>query len=126
VEFDALMAEQLVEWASSEHCPPDRLFDRCVALRTVELAKARLLRQYAEHPHLTIAEDVWLAASDPDKRCDADFSRTLGMSQVAVRAARFRVLRNVFPACMREEVGQTVDSPEEIDAEIRHLLEALA
>jgi RNA polymerase sigma-70 factor (ECF subfamily) len=125
VAFDPVIAEELVDRASTEHCSPDRLFDRCVALRMVELAKERLLLQYADHPHLPIAKDVWLAASDPDKRCDADFANELRMSQVAVRAARFRVLRNVFPACMREEVGQTVSSPAEIDAEIRHLLESL-
>jgi RNA polymerase sigma-70 factor (ECF subfamily) len=49
----------------------------------------------------------------------------LGLSEGALAAAVFR-LRQRFRQFVREEVGNTVQSPGDIDGEMRHLLETLA
>ena len=48
----------------------------------------------------------------------------LSMSESAVKVAIHR-LRRRFGDLLREEVLQTVDSPEEVDGEIRHLFSVL-
>jgi RNA polymerase sigma-70 factor (ECF subfamily) len=51
-------------------------------------------------------------------------ARELGLTETAVRVAVHR-LRRRFCAVLREEVGRTVRSPAEVDAEIRWMLEAV-
>jgi RNA polymerase sigma factor (sigma-70 family) len=50
---------------------------------------------------------------------------TLGMSEGAVRVAVCR-LRERYRQCLAEEIAQTVTSPEEVDAELRHLLRMMS
>ncbi len=52
-------------------------------------------------------------------------SEKLGLSEAAVKSAIHR-MRERFQLLFREEIGQTVVTTQEIDAEIRHLLEVLA
>lgn len=54
-----------------------------------------------------------------------DVSTRLQMSPEAVRIALHR-LRKKYRQLLRNEIGQTTDSPGEIDDEIRHLFEVLA
>jgi len=49
----------------------------------------------------------------------------LGLTESAVKSAIYR-MRQRFQAVFREEIGRTVAGAEEIDAEIRHLLEVLS
>jgi len=55
----------------------------------------------------------------------AEWSATLGISEGAVRVALHR-LRRRFGQLLRDEIAQTVASPQEIDGEIRHLFMAIA
>lgn len=49
---------------------------------------------------------------------------TLGMSEGAVKVAVHR-LRKRFGQALRLEIAQTVDEPDEVDSEVRHLLEVI-
>jgi RNA polymerase sigma-70 factor (ECF subfamily) len=51
-------------------------------------------------------------------------ARDLGMTEGAVKVAVHR-LRQRFGERLRDEIAQTVATPEEIDVEIRELFEAL-
>ena len=48
----------------------------------------------------------------------------LGMSESGIKVAVHR-LRRRFGTALRQEIGQTVAHPEQVDDEIRHLLECL-
>jgi len=55
----------------------------------------------------------------------AEWSATLGISEGAVRVALHRLRRRIGQL-LRDEIAQTVASPQEIDGEIRHLFMAIA
>jgi RNA polymerase sigma-70 factor (ECF subfamily) len=48
----------------------------------------------------------------------------LGISEGAVRVAVYR-LRRKFQARLKQDIAQTVSSPDEVDDEIRYLIRAL-
>jgi RNA polymerase sigma-70 factor (ECF subfamily) len=54
----------------------------------------------------------------------ADAAADLGLSEGAVKTAAHR-LRRRYRELLREEIAQTVASPEEVDDEIRSLFAAL-
>ena len=54
----------------------------------------------------------------------ADIAQKLGMSETAARVAVHR-LRRRYRQLIRAEVANTVASPDEVDAEMRHLLQVL-
>ena len=49
----------------------------------------------------------------------------LGLTESAVKSAAHR-LRQRYGELVRAEVAHTVDSPEEVDDEIRHLISAVS
>ena len=55
----------------------------------------------------------------------ADAAVRLGMSEGAVRVALHR-LRSRFHELLRREVANTVSTPDEIDNELRYLMNAIA
>jgi RNA polymerase sigma-70 factor (ECF subfamily) len=61
---------------------------------------------------------------DPQAGSLAEAARDLGMTEGAVKVALHR-LRERFGGQLREEIAQTVATPEEVDEEIRDLFEAL-
>ena len=54
----------------------------------------------------------------------ADSAARLGISESAVKSAIYK-LRQRYGAVLRAEIAQTVERPEEVDDEIRCLLQAL-
>lgn len=54
----------------------------------------------------------------------AEVAARLGISQAAVKSGIHR-LRQRYGELVREEIAETVDSPDEVEAEIRHLLNVL-
>jgi RNA polymerase sigma factor (sigma-70 family) len=55
----------------------------------------------------------------------ADAAEHIGVSEQAVKGAVLR-LRRKFGELLREEIGRTVNTPEQVDEEIRYLLRMLA
>jgi len=54
----------------------------------------------------------------------AHIAKEMGMTEGAVKVAAHR-LRRRYRQLLREEIAQTMAGPEEIEAEIRHLMECL-
>ena len=74
-------------------------------------------------------EDVWIHEGGPlggsiIRRYGPEGSQYLSlpldMAEGAVKVAVHR-LRHRYRECLREQIGQTVVTPEEVDEEIRHL-----
>lgn len=104
---------------------PERVFDRQWALTLLNRVMSRLevgttgsgrqaqfehLKGYltGEQPHLSYAETA----------------AHLGMSEGAVKVAVHR-LRRQFRELVRDEIAQTVESPEDVEDELRHLWSAV-
>jgi RNA polymerase sigma-70 factor (ECF subfamily) len=62
--------------------------------------------------------------SDKGETSYAEAAARLGLSESATKSAIYR-LRRRYGALFSEEIAQTVERPEEVDDEIRHLLAAL-
>jgi len=122
IEFDALEAEQRYALEPRDELSPEREFDRAWARQLLAGVLAKLGETYhaagkgavfdALHGHLTGGgtEDYAAAAA------------ALGISPGGVRFATFK-LRERYREMLREAIAQTVNTPAEAEAELRHLRE---
>jgi RNA polymerase sigma-70 factor (ECF subfamily) len=107
------------------HVTPEKIYERRWALSLFDRALARLREQHLAAGKSRLYGRLKQYLSDEAR--DGDYVRLgaeLGMNPGAVAAAVHR-LRQHYRALVREEVAQTVESPAEIDDEVRALLAAL-
>jgi RNA polymerase sigma factor (sigma-70 family) len=104
---------------------PEREFDRRWALTLLDRALASVA---AEHktagtlPQFEILK-VWLTG-DTENFSQADAARSLGMNEGAVKVAIHR-LRRQFRHAIKSEIAQTVKAPNQVEEEMKCLLQAL-
>jgi len=101
----------------------EKLYERRWALTLLDQAKERLQEEYLKAGKLQLyhrfqAMEAGGGAGSPP--C-AEVAVMLGLSESGLRTAVFR-LRQRYRELVREEVAQTVSSPQEVDEEIRHLI----
>ncbi len=125
LEWDALDPEArlLVEPASD--AAPETQFDRRWAEVLVSGVLARLASEQSREGLLdrfTVLKP-YLQGNEPAATY-ADVALRLGLSEAAAKSAIFR-LRRRYGELIRSEIAQTVDDPEEVQAEIRHLIAVL-
>ena len=65
-----------------------------------------------------------LLSGESENAAYAEIAQRLGMNEGAVRVAVHR-LRKRYGELLRQEIAQTVDTDEEVEDELRHLLTAL-
>ena len=125
IELDAHDAEQRYALEPADHLTPDKLYDRRWARVLLERAHQRLAQEYEGAGKGTLFSHLRpiLGVSRAEMNY-AEIGSQVGMSPGAVKVAAHR-MRERHRTILREEVGATVDSPGEIDAELRHLIEAL-
>ena len=106
--------------------PPDEIFDREWALNVLRRALSRLEQDAvsAGSGSQFQALKPWLTGERPDLT-QAAAARELNMSEGAVRVAIYR-LRKRFRELVKLEIGCTIDPPDTVDEELRHLVEVLA
>lgn len=104
---------------------PDAAFDRAWALALLTTTMDKLRAE-----HLDAGRADWFEALVPclagrnDEAPQAEIAQQLGISEPALRVAVHR-LRKRYRELLRAEVAQTVADPNEIDAELRHLITAV-
>ena len=105
---------------------PERLFERRWALTLLESTLSLLRDEYDRS-----GKGALFAALQPHLHGDADrmplakLAASLGMSPEALKVAAHR-LRRRYRDLLRQQITETVDSPEEVDDELRRLMEALS
>lgn len=125
ISLDEERAEEILAREPESFGSPDQAFERGWAvtmirrvfenLRAEQAERGRLEVFEALHPHLTGEP----AAGDYER-----LGASLKMETGALKVALHR-LRRRFGELLRKEVAYTVAGPEEVEAEIRHLLAAL-
>jgi RNA polymerase sigma-70 factor (ECF subfamily) len=109
-----------------DEATPERLFERRWALTVLDRVMIELRRHYAAGSNASLFDRL-----KPHLTGDADatpyerLGRELDMSEGAVKVAVHR-LRRRFGALLRDEIARTVSSEQDIDEEIRFLLEAVS
>ena len=115
-EGEALYLQEPVDLLS-----PEKLFDRRWALILVEGVLARLRQEYDTPGKRSLFRTVEAGLTDEvAASVYGDWAIRLEMSKGAVRVALHR-LRRRFGEALRDEVAQTVSTPEEVEEEIRNL-----
>jgi RNA polymerase sigma-70 factor (ECF subfamily) len=104
---------------------PEAAFDRRWALEQIERALQRLREGYSTEgrgPLFDLLKDyVWGEHNDLTL---AQIAARLDLTEEAVKKAVQR-LRARLQTALRQEIGQTLSSPDQIDEELRHLRQAL-
>jgi RNA polymerase sigma factor (sigma-70 family) len=104
---------------------PEKVFERRWAQTVVEQVAKRLadeMKAAGQANRFELLKDFLMG--DPRNVSYEDAAASLGMSVSAVTSAIHR-LRSRFRELFRAEIANTVESPAEIDEEIRHLAAAL-
>lgn len=103
----------------------DAWFDRHWALSVMERGLMRVEESFEDSGKGEQFKllSPWLSG-EPEGFTQADAAKQLGMSLSAVKVAIHR-LRQKFGEAIRREISDTVDSEEDVAAELRYLIEAL-
>jgi RNA polymerase sigma-70 factor (ECF subfamily) len=105
---------------------PEKLFERYWALEVLKQAMARLKAEYGTANKIELFNylKTYLTAGQ-DSIPYRDAADRLNMTEGAVRVAVHR-LRQRYRELVRQEIAQTVTSPDQVDEEINELFAALA
>jgi RNA polymerase sigma factor (sigma-70 family) len=123
LEFES--AEGRFQLEPPSHETPDRVFDRRWALTLLDRVISRLKMEMVAAGRDAYFERLknYLTGDEPQLSY-AQTATELGMSEGAVKVAVHR-LRRQYRNLLRDEIAQTVSSPDEIDDELRHLWSAV-
>jgi RNA polymerase sigma factor (sigma-70 family) len=125
VSMDTGMGESLYRHEPVTTATPDRLFERRWALTLLEQVLARLGGECEKEGKGPLFSDLQpLLQGDEATLGFKEIGARHGMSEGAVKTAAYR-LRIRYRELLREEIARTVDSPAEVDEEIRSLITAL-
>jgi RNA polymerase sigma-70 factor (ECF subfamily) len=118
-------AERRYRTEPADEETPEKTFERRWALTLLDRTYARLREELnrSGHPERT-RRLMELLTGSGDALPYAEVAREFGQSKSAIKSAVHR-MRVRFGALLREEVAETVDAPERIDDEIRHLFAAV-
>jgi RNA polymerase sigma-70 factor (ECF subfamily) len=104
----------------------EKLYERRWALTLLDQARERLKQEFLNAGKSQLYERLQaFDAGGGETPAYADVAVALGLSEGGVRTAVFR-MRQRYRELVREEVAQTVSSPQEVDEEIRHLIRVVS
>ena len=120
LSLDVDRAERQFQLEPVDSLTPEQIYERRWAVTVMQRAMARL-RQESDDPERFETLQSYLTGGDavPYK----DVAAELGMTEGAVKTAVHR-LRQRYGQCLRAEIAETVGSDDEVDDEVRHLLQA--
>lgn len=122
VSWDELDAERRYSLEPAERITPEDLFDRRWALTILGEVMRKLEREYSAAGKADLFAQLQpCLAGGRNGVSPEEIGARHETSAGAVRVAVHR-LRRRYGELLREEIAQTVDSMDEVDAEIRHLI----
>jgi RNA polymerase sigma-70 factor (ECF subfamily) len=122
--LDEAAAEGRYQVEPATDLTPEKLFERRWVLALLDQALGRLQEEWRADGKEALFQALRVFLSDvKGATSHAESARQTGLSEVATRQAVHRV-RLRYRELLREEIARTVESPSEIDDEIRHLYAA--
>jgi RNA polymerase sigma factor (sigma-70 family) len=115
-----------IQPAANAAMAPDRSFDRNWTMTLLDLALQRLAKEMESEEKQAQFETLkpWLTG-EVGNVSQADAAVSLGMSEGAVKVAVHR-MRKRFRECVKKEIAQTLDDGQDVDGELKCLLEAVS
>ena len=125
IALDLATAEGQYQTEGHHELTPERLFDRRWALLLLDRAMARVCDKYtaAGKSDLFRRLQPFLTEADTESPY-SDVASVLGMTEGAVKVSVHR-LRRQFRDALVGEITQTVSNASDVEAEIRHLIDAV-
>jgi RNA polymerase sigma-70 factor (ECF subfamily) len=121
LSIDQEEAESRLALESARSLQPDALFDRQWAVTLLDRTLSRLREEYVATGRAKLFEHLrGCLAKDESAPPYGQIAAELNLTDAAVKMAAHR-LRARYRDILREEIRDTVHSPQEIDEEIRHL-----
>jgi RNA polymerase sigma-70 factor (ECF subfamily) len=110
----------------ADHLSPDKIYDRAWAVTLLERVITRLREENSDDGKAALFEQLkpFLMVGRSQIPC-AQAAAGLAMSEGAVRVAIHR-LRRRYRELLREEIGQTLSDPAQVEEELRALFSAFA
>lgn len=125
VSIDAELADKRFSVEPSDSRTPEDAYARRWALVVIDRVLDALEAEQTTDEQRKRFEQLKGHLTDSGPQAPyADIAAELGVSEAVVRVSVHR-LRGRFGALLREEIGNTVSNPEEVEAEIRYLIDAL-
>ncbi len=124
LSLDAASAEERLHLEPIDRLTPETLFERQWAAAVLARCLVRLREEHKGSGGVRFERLKAFLTGDGTRADYTALAPELGTSEGALRVAVHR-LRRRFAAVLREEVAHTVASADEVDAEIRFLLETL-
>ena len=124
IEWDALDPEGRYAGASKESDNPELLFDREWAMETVASALQALRKEMAEAGRSEQFDALKGTLTGQEDLPREQIAEQLGMSESAVKVAVHR-LRRRYRELLRSAVAETVSNEEDLNDEMRYLVEVL-
>ena len=123
--LDARMAEERYAEEPRDERTPEHLFERRWAWTVLDRVSDRLQEEFEEAGKAKHHQALAGYLSDPGRgRPYSEVAAELATSEAAIKMA-VRRMRQRYGTLLREEISQTVSSADEIDREIRQLLEVV-
>jgi RNA polymerase sigma-70 factor (ECF subfamily) len=121
LSLDRGEAETSYRLEPSHELTPEKDFDRQWALTLLRQVMGSLEAEHVASGTKRLFEGLSGFLTEAEGSClHAEVARNMGMTEGAVKVAVHR-LRRRYRQLLREQIAQTVASPEEVDEEIRHL-----
>jgi RNA polymerase sigma factor (sigma-70 family) len=125
ISFDEQAGEEHFLGGLDQNLSAEQQFDRQWASTVLEQARTKLRQECIASGKSGLFDRVSLVGGQNECAVPhAVIAQELGMSVSAVKSAVSR-LRTRYGELVRQEVAQTVSSPDQIPAEIRHLLSVI-
>lgn len=126
VSLDAQDAEERYRFEPVDHVTPEVLFEKRWALTVLERVLARLREEFVAGEKGMLFDELkgFLSADLPEGSYAGVAART-GFKEGTVKVAVHR-LRRRYGELLRTQIADTVDDPEAVEDELRHLIAVLA
>lgn len=126
IALDTATAEELYSFEAGAESNVDKLYDRNWALTVLEQARNRLKEEYAKEGKAERYEQ--LAQFLPGAKAEATYAQVagrLGVAEGTIKSDMHRIKLR-FGQLLRAEIAHTVSSADQVDEEIRYLIEAIS
>jgi DNA-directed RNA polymerase specialized sigma24 family protein len=123
IEWDALDPEARYALEPAEQTDADALYDRRWAMELLDRAMSKLRGEFAGKDDVKTFDALKGTLTGAESPRE-ELAKRLGMNEGALKVAVHR-LRHRYREVLRAEIAETVNSPAEVDEEMRHLARML-
>lgn len=126
ISWDEFAAEDHNPFEPADTLTPDQIYEKRWAETIIQQALGRLRDEYVSQGKAELYDQLKdLAPGERGEQTYAELGKRFSLSESAIKSAMHR-LRTRYQRILQEEIAQTVMRPEDVEEEIRYLIQVLA